>query len=103
MVEGSVADADPSDPYVFGPPVSGSEFRGSVWIRTRILLSTSKNRKKNLDSYCFVTSFDFISLKNDVPVPVIFPSNIVISRTAFFFNFVGVLKVNDESSGIRIH
>ncbi len=26
-----------------------------VWIR--ILLSLSKNSKKNLDSYCFVTSF----------------------------------------------
>ncbi len=28
-----------------------------VWIRIRILLSASKNSKKNLDSYCFVTSF----------------------------------------------
>jgi hypothetical protein len=27
-----------------------------VWIRI-ILLSSSKNSKKNLDSYCFVTSF----------------------------------------------
>jgi hypothetical protein len=34
-----------------------------------ILLSSSKNSKKNLDSYCFVTSFDFLSLKNDVNVP----------------------------------
>jgi hypothetical protein len=30
------------------------------WIR--ILLSSNKN----LNSYCFVTSFDFLSLKNDV-------------------------------------
>jgi hypothetical protein len=30
-----------------------------VWtrIRLRILISSSKNSKKNLDSYCFVTSF----------------------------------------------
>ncbi len=28
-----------------------------VWIQIRILLSASKNSKKNLDSYCFVTSF----------------------------------------------
>jgi hypothetical protein len=40
--------ADP-DPHVFGPPGSG-------------------NSKKNLDSYYFVTLFDFLSL-NDVNVP----------------------------------
>jgi hypothetical protein len=34
----------------------------------RILLSSCKNRKKNLDSYYFVTLFDFLSLKNDVTV-----------------------------------
>ncbi len=28
----------------------------------------SKINKKNLDSYCFVTFFDFLSLKNDVIV-----------------------------------
>ncbi len=42
-------DPDPSDPHVFGPP--GSEV--CIWI----LLSPSKNSKKNLDSCCFVTSF----------------------------------------------
>jgi hypothetical protein len=36
------------------------------WIR--ILLSSCKNSKKNLDSYYFVTLFDFLSLKNDVNV-----------------------------------
>jgi hypothetical protein len=30
---------------------------------------TQKNCKKNLDSYYFVTLFDFLSLKNDVNVP----------------------------------
>jgi hypothetical protein len=36
-----------------------------VWIRIRIgiLLSSCKNSKKNLDSYYFVTLFDFLSLK----------------------------------------
>jgi hypothetical protein len=38
-----------------------------VWIR--ILLSSSKNSKKNLDSNCFVTSFGLLSLKNEVYVP----------------------------------
>ncbi len=33
--------------------------------RIRILLSSCKNSKKNLDSYYFVTLFDFLSLKND--------------------------------------
>jgi hypothetical protein len=39
-----------------------------IWIRIRILLSSCKNSKKNLDSYYFVTLFDFLSLKNDVNV-----------------------------------
>jgi hypothetical protein len=34
-----------------------------IWIRLRILLSSSKNSKKNLDSYYFVTLFDYLSLK----------------------------------------
>ncbi len=47
--------------------------QSEVWIRIRlwirILLSLCKNSKKNLDSYYFVTLFDFLSLKNDVNVP----------------------------------
>jgi hypothetical protein len=40
------------------------------WTLIRILLSSSKSSKKNLDSYCFVTSFGlFFSLKNDVTEP----------------------------------
>ncbi len=38
-------------------------------IRIRILLSSCKNSKKNLDSYYFVTLFGFLSLKNDENVP----------------------------------
>ncbi len=51
---------DPSDPHAFGPPGSGSgsiSQRYASGARVRILLSISKNSKKNLDSYCFVTSF----------------------------------------------
>ncbi len=40
-----------------------------VCIRIRILLSSCKNSKKNLDSYYFVTLFDFLSLKNYLNVP----------------------------------
>ena len=39
-----------------------------IRIRIRILLLSCKNSKKNLDSYYFVTLFDFLSLKNDVNV-----------------------------------
>ncbi len=46
---------DPSDPYVFGLPKSGS---GSISQRYGSgSLSPSRKSKKNLDSYCFVTSF----------------------------------------------
>ncbi len=38
-----------------------------AWIR--ILLSSSKNNNKNLDSYCFVTSFWLFIFTNDVNVP----------------------------------
>ncbi len=49
---------------------SGSGSTGSTcfWA-SRILLWSCKNSKKNLDSYYFVTLFDFLSLKNDVNVP----------------------------------
>jgi hypothetical protein len=53
IVSFSVADPDPPDPRV-----SASWIRIhylEVWIR--ILLSLSKNSKKNLEFYCFVTSF----------------------------------------------
>ncbi len=54
--QGSVADPDPSDPYVFGPlgPGSGSISQsygsGSFYHQAKI-------GRKNLSSYCFLTSF----------------------------------------------
>jgi hypothetical protein len=53
-VAGSVADPYPLDPSVFGP--SGSI---STLIQLQILLSSSKNNKKNLDTYCFFYFFSF--------------------------------------------
>ena len=50
----SVADPDPSDPYVFGPPGSGSI---SQRYGSGSFNHLSKISKKNLDSCCFVTSF----------------------------------------------
>ncbi len=49
---------------------SGSGSTGSPWA-SRILPSSCNNGKKNLDSYYFVTIFDFLSLKNDLNVPSI--------------------------------
>jgi hypothetical protein len=61
------------DPPVFGPPVSGSGSGstsqrygsgsgcGSFYHHAKIV-------RKTLDSYYFVTLFDFLSLKNDVNV-----------------------------------
>jgi hypothetical protein len=61
---------------------------------------TMQKSKKNLDSYYFVTLFDFLSLKNDVNVlqKVISRKNSV--KKLFF---AGILKVNDENNRIRIH
>ncbi len=47
----------------------GAVFRIHMFLASRILLSSCKNSKKNLDSFYFVTLFDFLSLKNDVNVP----------------------------------
>jgi hypothetical protein len=54
----SVADPnpDPPDPHVFGPPGSGS-FRQRYVFGSGSFYHQAKENKKNLDSYCFVTSF----------------------------------------------
>ncbi len=64
----SIADPNPDpDPHDFGPPGSGSTSQrygsgsGSFYHHAKIV-------RKNLNSYYFVTLFDFLSLKNDVNV-----------------------------------
>ncbi len=60
-----------------------------------------QNSNKNIDSYYFVTLFDFLYLKNDVTVAS--KSN---KQEKFLLKnkfFAGILKVNDENSRIRIH
>jgi hypothetical protein len=77
----TLADPDPSDPYVFGPSWSGS---GSISQRYESWTGSfyhQANSKLNLDSYCFVTSFWLFILKNDV--------NVLSKRNKqknFFFN-----------------
>ncbi len=69
----SAPDPDPPDPHVFGPPGYGSgsfsqrcgsgSVSGSFYHQAKIV------RICTLDSYCFVTFLDFLSLKNDVNEP----------------------------------
>ncbi len=48
------------------------------------VLSSSKNSKKTFDSYCVVTSFDFLSVKNDINLPSKFASEGQKSSSAGF-------------------
>ncbi len=99
----SVADPglnpDPSNPYAFGASwIRIRIHQSEVWIR--ILLSSFKNSKQNLDSYCFVTLFDFLTVKNDVNLP----SKSRYNQKNIFLNqfLVGILMVNSRKSRIRI-
>jgi hypothetical protein len=83
--------ADPN-PYVFGHSGSGSISTNPI--RLRIFLPSSKNSKKNLVSYCFVT---FVNDVNGVNVPS--KSNEQKNLDSFF---VDVLKVKDENNRIRL-
>ncbi len=84
-----------SHPYPYPDPfVRGMDPDPSI-----ILLLSSKNCKKNLACYCFVTSFDFLSLKNDVTA---------FSFTTAYTSIVGVsdmhMNRNRKSfyNGIRV-
>jgi hypothetical protein len=63
----SAADPDPSDSLGLLDP--DPLVRGTDPDPVRNILSSSKNCKKNLDSYCLATFFYFLSLKNDGKVP----------------------------------
>ncbi len=64
-----------------------------IWASRIRILHLKKNSKKNLDSYCFVTSLlHFLSLKNDVIVPSKRPNKVPNKGKIIFF---GVLKVTD--------
>ncbi len=56
-------DLPDPDPLVWGMDPDPA----LIWVR--ILLSSCKINKKNLDYYYFVTLFDFLSSKNNVNVP----------------------------------
>jgi hypothetical protein len=62
--------------------------------------SSCKNSKKNLDSYYYVTLFDFLSLKNDVNVPSKSSKQKIFLKQNLFF--VHILRVNDENNRIQI-
>ncbi len=81
----SVADPDPSDPYVFGPPGSGSisqRYRygsGSFYNQAKIV------RKTEIPTVLWLL-FNFLSLKNDINVPS--KSN-KLKKLAFCLHFEG--------------
>ncbi len=81
--------------------VSGSVGSICFWasgIHIRILLSSSKNSRINIDSYRFVTLYDFLSLKNDVNVP----SKSNKHKNSEKKIYVDILKITDENGRIRI-
>jgi hypothetical protein len=92
----SVADSDPnpdpSVPYVFGPPGSGSS--GSFCHQVKIA-------RKTLIPTVLRLLFYFLSLKNDVNVWYL-PKLISRKLKKKKLVFVGVLKVNDENSRIQL-
>jgi hypothetical protein len=55
MIGASVADPDPIPDPILDPDPHFWASQIRIWI----LLSSCKNSKKNLDSYYFVTLFDF--------------------------------------------
>jgi hypothetical protein len=61
----NVADSDPN-PYMSDPCPDPAV---RAMDPDPELLSSSKNSRKNLDSYCFVTLSHFLSLKNNINVP----------------------------------
>jgi hypothetical protein len=90
------SSVDPLDPYVFGPPGSGSVsqryWSGSFYHQAKIV-------RKTLIPTVLWLLLAFLSLKNDVNVRS--KSN---KQKNLFLNlfFVGALKVNDENSRILI-
>ncbi len=70
-------------------------------ILIQIMPSLSKNSKKNLDFYCFVTSLWLFIAEEWCKCRLPSKSS-VISKTSLEKSYVGVLKVTDEKSRIRI-
>ncbi len=103
VLTNSVADPDPdpSDAYVFrlldpDPLARGME---QIWI----LQSSCKNSKKNLDSYCFMTLFDFLSLKNFVNVPLKSNKQKNFFKISFLLaSWRSMMKMAGSGSRIRI-
>jgi hypothetical protein len=62
---------------------------------------TSKNSKKNFDSYCFVNFFLLLSLKNDVNVPLKSTGNKL--RTKKWQDPDPLVRGMDPRIHIRIH
>ncbi len=64
LPEAGISVADP-DPHVFGPPGFGSRSIGQRY-GSGSGSSSCKNSKENLDSYYFVTLFDFLKKRGNM-------------------------------------
>jgi hypothetical protein len=69
--------------------------QSEVRIRIRILLSLSKNSKKNLDSYYFVISFLLFIFENNVNHTVNVPSKVISRKTPR-------IRIHTKMSWIRL-
>jgi hypothetical protein len=83
-------------PYVFGPPGSESDHNSEARIWNRNL--PKKIVRKTLIPNVFRDIYDFLSFKNEVNEPSKSNKQENLEKIVF----VGVLKVNDENSRIRI-
>ncbi len=97
---GSDADPDPSDPYVLGPPGSGS---GSISQRhgsgSGSFYHKGKIVRQTLIPTVLLLLFYFLYLKNDLNVPSKSNKQKNFLKKLFL---VGLLRVNDENRRIRI-
>jgi hypothetical protein len=99
----SVADPDPPDPHVFGPPGSGSisqRYGSESGFRSGLFCHHAKTVTKTLISINLWLFFTFYLWKM-----MYMHLQKVISRKIKKLNFffVRILKVNDENSRIWIH
>ncbi len=94
----ALPDPDPVVWDIWDP--GGQERERKIWIRIRIFLSPWKNNQKNVDSYCFVSFFFIFIFENEVNAPS--KNNKKKSNMQKIYVLVGILKVNEEHSRIRI-
>ncbi len=80
------------DPYVFGPPGS--------WYIIILFGGSSRKVRKTLISTILWLSFDFLSMKTDVNVPLKSTGTLISKKKIFNLSFIG--PATDEKNRIQI-